>query len=159
MVHILGSFLRQFLTTIPQPIPDEVVQKLNDIRHGGRKVEIEDILTLLKIRLQQLERAFICIDAIDELNPKARQQLLNELKELVARYKTHIFLTGRGHIESEVHKRFQAARKYELSANKQDIREFVREQIKDDYDLNPEAMDEVLAKDIEDAIVEKSKGM
>ena len=157
--HILGSFLRQFLTSVPEPIPDEVIQKLEDIHHGGRKAETVDILVLLKIRLQQLKCSFICIDAVDELEPKARQQLLNILKELNTNKNTRLFFTGRGHIETEVQQRFGDAQRYDVSANHQDIRGFVRQQIKEDHDLNPEAMDNVLAKCIEDAIVEKSKGM
>lgn len=161
LVHILGSFLHQFLTTIPEPIPDKVIQKLDDIQKGGRKVEVKDTLALLKIRLCQLKKAFICIDAVDELEPKVRQQLLKALKELVTDTKTCLFLTGRDHIESEVQKHFKITQEYrvKVSASEQDIREFVRDQIQEDEDLNPEVMDEVLAKDIEDAIFEKSRGM
>ena len=38
------------------------------------------------------------------------------------------------------------------------IREAIK-YIKEDYDLNPEAIDIILANDIEDAVIEKSKGM
>ena len=159
LVHILGSFLLQFLTTIPEPIPEEVIQKLEDIQRGGRKVEKEVILNLLKIRLHQLQRAFICIDAVDELDPKVRQQLLIVLKELVTKNNTRLFLTARGHIESEVQKYFKVAQGYsiKISASPQDIREFVGQQIKED--LNSDAMDEVLARDIVNSIIEKSQGM
>ena len=161
VVNILGSILRQLLTTVSIPIPDEVIQKLDKTRHEGKKVEIDDILALLRIRLHQLKCAFICIDAIDELEPKVRQKLLNILKELVTSNNVHLFLTGRGHVESEVQKLFKIKQGYtvNISASPQDIREFVRHQIKEDCDLNPEAMDTVLAKGIEDAIVEKSEGM
>ena len=159
LVNILGSFLNQFLTTVPEPIPEEVTQKLNDINNGGRKVEIEDILGLLKIRLLQLSSAFICIDAVDELEPKVRRQLLIVLKELVMSNNLRLFLTGRSHIESEVQKYFQIPQSYSviISASQQDIREFMKQQIMDD--LNPDAMDEGLAKDIVDALIKKSQGM
>ena len=159
LVNILGSFLNQFLTTVPEPIPEEVTQKLNDINNGGRKVEIEDILGLLKIRLLQLSSAFICIDAVDELEPKVRRQLLIVLKELVMSNNLRLFLTGRSHIESEVQKYFKIPQSYSviISASQQDIREFMKQQIMDD--LNPDAMDEGLAKDIVDALIKKSQGM
>ena len=160
VVHILGSFLRQLLTTVPQPISDDVIQKLDDIRLGGRKVEIEDTLALLKIRLHQLKlkRAFICIDAVDELEPKVRQQLLNVLKKLVNN-NVRLFLTGRDHVENEIQKRFKVEQGYtvNITASQKDIQEFVRQQINED--LNPEAMDTGLAKGTEDTIMEKSKGM
>ena len=158
LVHILGSFLHQLLTTAQQPIPDEVVQKLHDIQVQGKKVETEDILALLKIRLQQFKRAFICIDAVDELEPRVLQQLLIVLKDIVTN-DTRLFLTGRGHIESEIQKHLQVSQRYKtiISASQRDIQEFVEQQIT--HDLNSDAMDEVLAKDIADAITEKSQGM
>ena len=75
-------------------------------------------------------------------------------------YNFRVFLTGRGHIESEVQKQFKVPPGYtvNVSASQQDIQEFVRQQIKEDYDLNP-AMDDGLANDIVDAIAKKSQGM
>ena len=159
LTHILGSFLRQFLTSALEPIPDEITQKLVDIQHKGSKIENKDTLALLKIRLLQLKHAFICIDAVDELELKVRRQLLNVLKELVINYNTRLFLTGRSHIESEVQRFFQVTQSYQIviSASQQDIQEFVRQQVEED--LNPLAMDEGLAKDIEDVIVKRSQGM
>ena len=113
------------------------------------------------MQLKQLKRAYICIDAIDELEPKVQQQLLSVLKELTNDNNVCLFLTGRGHVESEIQKHFKVEQGYtfSISASQQDIREFVRQQIKEDYNLNSEAMDTVLTKGIEDTIVEKSKGM
>ena len=124
---------------------------------GGRC--IFSILVLLQIRLHQLKCAFICIDAVDELEQRVRQQLLNVLKELVANNNTRLLLTGRGHIESEVQRYFKPEQIYQvvIRACQQDIQEFVEQQIKDD--LNSGAMDEVLKKGIIDAIIKKSEGM
>ena len=73
LVHILGCFLYQLLITATEPIPDEVTKKLQDIKQQRGKLGIEDCLALLKIRLHQLQHAFICIDAVDELEPKVRR--------------------------------------------------------------------------------------
>ena len=159
LAHILGSFLHQFLITAQAPIPDEVTQKLHNIQHHGRKADTGDILPLLKIWLHQLKCAFICIDAVDELEPSVRQQLLDVLKELL-NHNARIFLTARGHIESEVKKRLIVTQNQNtviISASEQDIREFVMQQIK--KDTNPDAMDGELAKDIADAITKKSQQM
>ena len=158
LAHILGTFLRQLLTTAQEPIPDEVIQKLRDMQHQGGGVGAEDNIALLKMRVQQLKHAFICIDAVDELEPKVRRQLLNALKELNT-WNTRFFLTGRGHIESEVQKCFQVTKRYTIaiSANEQDIKTFVGQQIIDDP--YPDAMDELLEKDMTDEIVKKSQGM
>ena len=157
LAHILGSFLRQFLTTASEPIPKEVTHKLRNIQRRGGKVRINDYLTLLHIRLRQLGHAFICIDAVDELEPKVRQQLLSILKELGS--KTRIFLTGRSYIESEVQKHFHIMEGYTVNicASQQDVQEFIRQQILDD--TNEYAMDKVLEKEIIDTISQKSQGM
>ncbi|RPB18347.1 hypothetical protein L211DRAFT_763531, partial [Terfezia boudieri ATCC MYA-4762] len=160
LVHILGSFLRQLLTTAQKNIPKKLIERLVNIKRQDRKVATEDILALLKIRLQQLKRAFICIDAVDELEPKVQQQLLDVLKELGTNYNnTRFFITGRDHIENEVKKRLQGMRQHKIviSATRQDMEEFLRQQIRDD--LNTDAMDEILQKDIIDTIIRKSQGM
>ena len=158
LVHILGSFLRQCLTIAFEPIPKEVTEKLQEIQRQGGKAGTEEILALLEIRLQQLKRTFICIDAVDELEPTVQEQLLGVLKKLGTN-NTCLFLTGRGHIESRVQKHFQVMRgfKVEISASQQDIQDFLGQQIQED--LNSDAMDEALAKDIVDAIIHKSRGM
>ena len=157
--NILGTFLRQFLVTTQTPIPNEVTKKLHVIKCVGGKAGLEDNLALLKIRLQQLDLSFICIDAVDELDHNIRWKLLKVLKELGAN--TRFFFTGRDHIENEVQKQFQVLEenKVVISASRQDIEEFVSERIQESCGRDPEAMDDVLAKDIIDKIIEKSQGM
>ena len=158
LAHILGSFLRQFLTTGSKHTPDQVIEKLKDIQKRGGKSGRNDILALLEIRLQQLKCAFICIDAVDELEQEVQQQLLDVLKGLSTN-NTRLFLTGRGHIESEVQKRLQVVQenKIDITASQQDIQDFLEQKVKDDR--NPQVMDEGLAKDIVHAIMKKSQGM
>ena len=158
LVHILGSFLRQFLTTATEPIPDEVIQELQGIRLRGGKLGTEESLALLKTRLHQLKHAFICIDAVDELEPKVRWQLLNILKELGAK-NIHLFLTGRDHAVIDIQNYLQVGQRFQvvIGAGHQDIEAFLREQIADDP--YPDAMDQELIEDIVDAIIKKSQGM
>ena len=160
LVHILGSLLHQFLNIAQQPILDEVAKKLRDIQRMCKNVETQDILPLLKQQLKQFKRAFICIDAVDELEPVVQQQLLRELKDLVTN-DTRIFLTGRDHIQSKVeeHLRPEFVPRYitTISASQQEIQKLVEQQMQDDQ--YSDAMDEVLAKNIADGIIGKSKGM
>ena len=151
--------MRQILTTTQQPIEGEITKRLCDIQHEGGKVGLEDNLALLEIQLRQVKCAFLCIDAVDELDPHVRRQLLDVLKTLGTNIR--LFLTGRGHIENEVQKRFEIpeGNKVIISATQEDIEEFAKQKIKEDYDLNPDAMDVVLAQDIVDTIVKMSQGM
>ena len=160
LAHILGSFLHQFLTTSEEPIPNAITEKLQNIQRQRGKVAPEDNLTWLKEWLCLRRRAFICIDAVDELKPDVRQQLFAVLKDLGTN-NTRLFLTGRSYITNEVQECFKVVPKYKvpISAREQDIKEFVCQQIKEDRNLNPDAMDEALANDIEDAIIKNSQGM
>ena len=158
--NILGSILHQFLTNTQQPIPGEIFERLHNIRHQCRNVETDDILAMLKLRLRQFERVFICIDAVDELEPRVRQQLLISLKDFfIVTSDTRIFLTGRGHVESDVQESLEVVPRYKvfICANQQDIQDFVEQQITDD--LNWRAMDEALKIDIVNEIIQKSQGM
>ena len=160
LVNILGSFLHQLLTTTTVPtVPDEVINKLQEIKSRRGKLGTEDCLALLKVRLNQLKHAFVCIDAVDELEAKVRRELLKVLKELSTNH-IRLFLTGRQHVESEVQKCLEVAQGYGvvISASQQDIEVFLRQQIRDDPYVE-DAMDAVLEKNIIVAILEKSQGM
>ena len=156
LVNILGSLLHQLLTTTTE-IPEEVIQKLQDLRNRRGKLGTADCIALLKIQLHQLKRAFICIDAVDELEPKVRRELFNVLKEFCAN-NIRLFLTGRQHIERDVQKCFQPQYTVVISASQQDIEVFLRKQILDDP-YAEDAMDKALERDIIDTIVKKSQGM
>ena len=160
LVNILGSFVHQLLTTTTEPIPAEEINQLQDIE-SRRELGAEDWLALLQVQLHQLTHAYICIDALDEFEPKVRQKLLSILMELCTKnMNVRLFLTGRHYIESEVQKCFQAAQNYTvvISASQQDIEVFLRQQIMDDP-YAEDAMDETLEKDIIDTIVKRSQGM
>ena len=156
--HILGSLLHQFLTTAPQQILDEVAEQIQLIQRSRRNIGTEDISPLLKQRLKQFNRAFICIDAADELEPEVLQQLLKVLKDFVTN-NTRIFLTGRGYIQSKIEEYLKIVPRYKatISANQQDIQKFVEQEIM--HDRDSDAMDELLAQDIVDTIIMKSQGM
>ena len=71
-----------------------------------------------------------------------------------------LFLTGRHHVESDVQRFFQVAQEYTvvISASPQDIEAFIKKQIiRDPYAAD--SMNDVLEKDIIDAIVQRSQGM
>lgn len=158
--HILGTFLHQLLTTVREPISDEVIRKLEGIQQQRGKVGTEDNLSFLKTRLQQLDCAFICIDALDELEPSVRQQLLTKLKNLGTN-NTYLFLTGRDHIADEVQKSLQVSHEYTvtITSSQQDIQQFIRQKLEEDRDQNPGLMDKGLEEEIVEKIVAKSGGM
>ena len=160
LVHILGSILRQFLSIALLPIPQDMLQVLEKVRNHGGKPNKDDILALLKTTLQHLERAFICIDALDELEPKTRSQLLEVIRDLNATNPSmRIFLTGRKHIQSEVRRilNISEQNEVEIVANPDDIRKYLKRKIAED--INTDAMDEVLENEIIISLLERSQKM
>ena len=154
LVPILGTLLQQFLSR--SSIPHEVRDTLENIKKARRTPNKNELVALLQITLRHTERAFICIDALDELDAKTRGHLLQEINILVAHTNIlRIFLTGRKHIESEVQKLSRSS--VEITAHPDDIRSYLKREIADDE--NPESMDEGLQKEIVTSLVERSQQM
>lgn len=153
--NIITCFLSQLLATVTK-FPDEAATKLDSMRKENRRPEIKDALSLLKLVMQQYDCIFICIDALDELAQRTRIQLLEALHNLNT---ARIFLTGRHHIQEEVSKWLQlgSQESITISANMEDIRLYLEEEIKVDW--NDKAMDQKLKDEIVDIITKMSEGM
>ena len=158
LVNILGSILHQFLTCSAQPhIPQELIQILDDIQTQRKKLDQNDALTMMSLILQQFKTSFICIDALDELTPQTRRELLVFLKNNI-KTSTKIFLTGRPHIRLDIICYLGDPKsEVDIAANPDDIRQYLRHRI--EQDLTQEAMNVELEAEILNVIVEKSRGM
>ncbi|KAF8421792.1 hypothetical protein EV426DRAFT_189114 [Tirmania nivea] len=163
LIHILGSFIHQFLTSASLlHIPDQVIKTLKDVKTQNTKVDIEDILFMLILIVEQLDNLFFCIDALDELELQTRRDLLDILSYMQFRTKTtRLFFTGRPDIQSEVRTYFEIPKEQEVEfiANENDIRQFLRHKIAEDRSVNPDVMNEVLENEILSALIARSKGM
>lgn len=163
VVHILGALLHQYLTSGHIEIPNKVTQTLTDIKKQNKSVELEDVLDMLRVTLVQLDRSFVCIDGIDELEARTRRELLGILPKALSIGKTSIrfFLTGRPHVKGEVQSFFSHSQLQEvdITANLDDIRIYLRYKITQDESVNSETMNERLKREIETTIVAQSQGM
>lgn len=123
------------------------------------RIDLPQVLYLLKLTLTQLDYSFLCLDALDELVPQALVELL---KALHAEFSTtRIFLTGRPRIKETVNDylRTKTEDAITLEANSEDIRKYLQYQIQTDYDLYPEEMSPELEDEILNLITERSEGM
>src|SRR5205807_4256509 len=106
--NILGALAKQLirgLGTIPTEI-DNAFQKAK-AQVGGRGLRTPELLPLLKATLAPLERAFICIDALDECVGKHLPELLRSLYTISQwSPKIRLFITGRPHILREIERHF-----------------------------------------------------
>ena len=81
---VLGSVLRQVVRALAE-IPDGVQEafELAKTQVDGCGLRLPEILDMLTKFLPSLNRAFICIDALDEFPTKQRGKLWNSLQRVV----------------------------------------------------------------------------
>ena len=99
--NILGSIVKQLLTTVPK-WEDSIEDSLVQVQKYGLD---EKILTkLLHMVLDKhFKYTFICIDALDELEKEARHSTLAWLKVLLTQKSgARLFLTGRPHVRERL---------------------------------------------------------
>ena len=164
LVHILGSFLHQLLTGAGLlHIPDQVIGTLKEVKKQNTQVELGGVLAMLKLISPQLDGLFVCIDALDELEPQTRRKLLDILSnELQLGIRgTRLFFTGQPHMQSEVQSYFNIRQEQEVEiiANENDIRQYLSHKIAEDRHANPDAMDEALETEILTVLAAQSQGM
>ena len=121
-------------------------------------MEVGDISQILKVLLQQLNRSFICLDALDELEPRTRFVLLKALQADLRSIR--IFLTGRPHIHLGVDEALQTKLgAIHINAYEGDIRGYLIHEIEQDEKINPGDMNEQLKEEIVETITGKAGGM
>ena len=160
LVNIIGSLLKQLLIVNISNVPDAVISVLESIQEEGKRLERSHILQIVKSAMPQLhDPSFLCIDALDELEPRVRHELLKVLQSEFG--PSRIFLTGRPHIRSEVNSIFQAHQHdpIHITADLGDVREYLTHEIELDMEVNPEDMNEQLKEEILEAIINQAKGM
>ena len=106
-VNIIGCLLRQFVLGAAV-IPDGVHSLFEDSesRKGCRKgLQLPEMVKLFIKTIIPIERAYICIDAVDDLLPQNRSEFLDALRQIIREVpNTRLFLTGRPHIREEIEK-------------------------------------------------------
>ncbi|RPB26204.1 hypothetical protein L211DRAFT_804942, partial [Terfezia boudieri ATCC MYA-4762] len=157
LLNIMGSILKQHLA-ITVEIPDAVVQLLESQQNISGKA---DVSQMLKFVIPQLAVSghFLCIDALDELEPGTRFELLKALQTEFGN--SRIFLTGRHHIASDVSRILQISSvdSIQITPNPIDIRAYLSYEMELDWERNPDDMNEQLKEKILDGIVSKAQGM
>ena len=158
LLNIMGSILKQNLTATAI-IPDAIVSLLESHQKQDKKVQIQDVSQMLKSAIPLTATHFLCIDALDELEPGARLELLKALQAEFGG--TRIFLTGRPHISSDVSRILQIhpPDAIQITPNLVDVRAYLNHEIQLDWELNPDDMNEQLKEEILHGIVSKAQGM
>jgi len=158
VVNILGSLLQQLLIVAPF-VPQAIITILEAISIRKHRLEVDHVSQILKVLLPQLSNhIFVCLDALDELEPRTRFALLKALHTDFGTVR--VFLTGRPHIEPEVDGALQTKLDaMHITADDGDIRGYLTHEIEEDMNINPDDMNDQLKEEILETITRKAGGM
>ena len=161
-VNMIGSLLRQIALGAAEGILGEIQNAFDKSRQGGGKgLRLPEMRELFVKTISSLDRVYICIDAMDELLPQHRSELLRTLKLIIQEApNTRLFLTGRPHIRGELDKHLtRGANAIQIVPDQGDIAEYLSRKMDDDDDRDPDLMTENLKKDIMKTMLEKASEM
>jgi len=151
--NLLGALIKQIVRgsgVIPTEINSAFQKAKGQV--GGRGLRVPEALELLKASIAPLDRAFICIDALDELLDKHLPQVLRSLHTISQSLPAiRFFFTGRPHIGVEINKYFPGAAQFlHIKPTREDIARYVEMMLDDDSlpgamspDLRAEIMNRV----------------
>ena len=152
VINMMGAILAQLVGK--RKIPKDIREAFQE----GRRPLLAELKRVLMVTIASLPQVFICIDALDECQPKNLIELLESLRDIVLECpRTRIFLTGRPHAKETIQRYFAEAVVMPISPNKDDIRNFLEKRL--DKDDEPEAMDSDLRADIVKNILDKMSDM
>ena len=146
--NMLGSLAKQLVTGLGE-IPGEIVQKFRSQKKviGGRKLQLPDLVKMFAT-VSASQRAFICVDSIDECLPEHQLEVLDSLEQILERSpKVQVFMSGRSHIGAMVGRGLgERAASVSIKPRDGDIVAYLRTRIR--KDTTPKAMDSLLENDI-----------
>ena len=158
---MIGSLLKQ-ITAGATRIPVEIKSAFNESRkEGGQGPRLRDMMKLFVKTIRSIKRIYICADAVDELLPQDRAELLRALRQIVQDApNTRLFLTGRPYVRGELDKHLtKKAYSIRIVADQGDIARYISRKMDDDDARDPDLMTEELKDDIMKTILEKASEM
>ena len=157
---IIGSLLRQVVAAVTR-VPDEIRDAFEESKQrGGKRLRLSDMLKLFVSVISSM-KAYICVDAVDELLPQNRSEFLRALRQVVEEASNvRLFLTGRPYIRRELDKHLtRGAYIIHVVPDQEDITRYLSRKIDDDDDRDPDLMTENLKDDIMKTMLEKASEM
>jgi len=143
-------------------MPGEIESAFEESRkEGGRRLRLLNMVKLFVKIISLIERIYICIDAVDELLPQDRAELLRALRQIVQDApNTRLFLTGRPYVRCELNTHLtKKAYGIRIVADRGDIARYISQKVDDDNARDPDPMTVELKNDIMKTLPEKASGM
>jgi len=160
-VNMMGGLLSQVVVPDRQ-IPSEIQRTFELEQRGRHSLGLPDMLELFVKTVSSIERVYICFDAIDELLPENRSELLRSLRQIIRDAPNiRLFLTGRPYIRGELDKYLtKGAYIIHILADQGDISRYISRKIEDDEDNgDPALMPDDLKHEILKIMLEKASEM
>jgi len=160
-VNMIGGLFRQ-VALGPAGIVGEIQDAFDRSRQGGGKgLRLHEMQGLFVKIVGSFERVYICVDAIDELVPQHRSELLRALRQITQEApNTRLFLTGRPHIRGELDRYLtEGACAIHIVPDQGDIARYLTRKMGDDDARDPDLMTENLKNDIMETMLEKASDM
>ena len=146
--HMLGAILKQVVGGL-EHIPKEIEAAFQKSKKqiDGRELESGEICELLVSSLRNLQRSYICIDALDEFPREHQPEFFRSLARIIRESPcTRLFLTSRPHIRDEIKRYLTRSAEIEIKPAEEDIKKYLSMRLSNDTQL--EAMDEDLRDEI-----------
>jgi len=160
-VNIIRSLLSQVALEARQ-IPSEVQHAFELGQQGRHTQQLSDMVELLVKTVSSIERVYICFDAMDELLPQNRSELLRTLQQIIRDAPNiRLFITGRPCIRGELDK-YLTKRAYiiPIVADQGDIARYVTRKMEDDEDGGgPDLMPDDLKDGILKTMLDRASDM
>ncbi|KAI5810770.1 hypothetical protein BZA77DRAFT_347536 [Pyronema omphalodes] len=166
-VNMIGVLLKQVILQLNSSrlLDADTISTLKGHLNAQKGINLEEGCRLLGETVKQLQRFYICIDALDECDEGHRETFIQALGKLSSKYSQvhtiRIFFTTRPHIKWEQlmnsNQGIGSLDHICLKARPEDLSMYIAHEI--EHDKNKECMDDELRKGILDTIVTNSDGM
>jgi hypothetical protein len=141
--EFIAAIVKQLLVPL-DVIPEEIFRIYERYRKAKNPISLPDAREMLRLACAALQRVYICVDALDEL--EERDRLLESLQETPP--SVNLFTTGRDNVKTTVQLRFEQAMMIQVKANESDVRNLIKYEISESRKSYPNLMDETLEHDI-----------
>lgn len=160
-VNMVGGLLRQVVLGETGTLSEIQSAFKGPGRRGGKCLRLPDMLELFVKVISSIERVYICVDAVDELLPQDRSELLRALQRIIQESpNTRLFLTGRPYIRKELDRYLmEGAWTISVVADQGDIARYISRRIVNEDTRDPHLMTEDLKNDIMRTMLEKASEM
>ena len=159
-VSMIGGLVRQAALRAPR-IPSEIKSAFDESkRDGGDGPQLPDMVKLFIKVVGSIEVVYLCVDAVDEVLPQHRLELLRALRQILQEApNVRLFLTGRPYIRAELDKHLtEGAYTIHIVADQGDITKYLIQKMGDD-DQDPSLMTDDLKNDIMKTMLETASEM